>query len=328
METCLYDPIDGFFTAGRLRPGERGDFVTSPEVSPLFGSLIGAWAGSVARDGWALIEVGSGSGNLLSAMHEAVPSLDPWAVERSDAARAATSALVPDAVVVDSVADVLATHAVVVMNEVLDNAPAALVRRRGERYLEVAVGVEGEALVLTEVEARSAVVSWAERFLQDLAEGRLASVQIGAWQLLTDILERFDGVALCVIDYGGGSAMLTAQPEEHVVRTYRHQRTGFDFLAEPGDTDITVDVNVDAVVELGTVFGAKVAAMTQREFLLQVGARTLLDTLTDTEHEAARSGDVMTQLKTRSESVGLRALLDPAGFGTFKVVTMLREPDA
>ena len=68
MELSLYDAEDGFFSAGGLRPGVEGDFVTSPEVSPWFGRLLGSWASTALPDSDPLfIEVGAGSGSLVAA---------------------------------------------------------------------------------------------------------------------------------------------------------------------------------------------------------------------------------------------------------------------
>ena len=72
MEICLYDSENGFFTAGALRPGTDGDFVTSPEVSPWFGRLIGRWVGASTPDDWPIVEIGrydlrGGSNNFPSS---------------------------------------------------------------------------------------------------------------------------------------------------------------------------------------------------------------------------------------------------------------------
>ncbi|HEY7704745.1 MAG TPA: hypothetical protein VID03_07960, partial [Acidimicrobiia bacterium] len=68
METALYDPDGGFFTGERLRSVKAGDFLTSPEVSPMFGEMIGRFV-SHERDRvgepFVLAEVGAGSGSLL-----------------------------------------------------------------------------------------------------------------------------------------------------------------------------------------------------------------------------------------------------------------------
>lgn len=326
MEACLYDPVDGFFSAGGVRPGEGGDFVTSPEVSPWFGTLIGSWVASVAQPGWALVEIGAGSGSLLSPLVSVTPGLDPWAVERSPSARLAVEQIVPDAVVVGSVKDVEATHAVVVMNEVLDNVPAALVRRHDTGWREIAVDSDGNSLVLTEVEARAEVIRWADEFLHDLEPGGLGSVQLKAGQLIASILSKFDGVAVCVVDYGGTGSALANLREADVVRTFKRQRTGFDFLADPGATDVTVDVNTDAVVAAAARRGAAATVVSQRGFLTANGAIELIEHLTTVERSAAHDGDVMGQLKARSDGVGLRALVDDRGFGSFSVVLIERSP--
>lgn len=326
MEMCLYDPEEGFFSAGRVRPGEGADFVTSPEVSPWFGRLIGRWVESVAPPEWPVVEIGGGSGALLASLVAELTDLDPWAVERSQSARELIGAVLPEGNVVDSVGQVDAPHAVVVINEVLDNVPASLVRRTATGWDEVAVDRQKNALILTEVAARAEVAAWADSFLDQLEPGGLGTVQVRAQSLLTEILETFDGVAVCIVDYGGAGADLATLPAGDVVRTYKRQRTGLDLLQSPGETDITVDVNTDALVSIGRNAGADVEVTSQRHFLLAHGAGDQLDRIRTAETEAARSGDVMSQLKARSDAVGLRALLNLSGFGGFRVVTMTREP--
>jgi SAM-dependent MidA family methyltransferase len=328
MELCLYDPSFGFFSAGAVRPGQAGDFVTSPEISPLFGSLIGTWVSQVSPGGrWPLVEIGAGSGALLSSLAATLPDgQDTWAVERSEASLELIASIMPEATVAASISEVDSGDVVVVMNEVLDNVPAALVRRTETGWDEMVVDRDGDALVLAEVPARTEVAAWADSYLDSIPVGSVASAQLAASALMQEIFEQFDGVAVCVIDYGGSSQELSARTEVDLVRTYRHQRTGFDFLAHPGETDLTVDVNTDAIAAMGRAKGAQVTVRTQREFLNECGAQPMLKDIRDRENAAARAGDVMSQLKARSEAVGLRALVDPSGFGSFKVVTMTRKP--
>jgi SAM-dependent MidA family methyltransferase len=331
MEVCLYDPDHGFFSAGAVRPGERGDFVTSPEISPAFGTLLGRWVamGLPANpdSDWAGVEVGAGSGRLIGQLVAHTDSTTTvYAVERSGAARDAIAESVPAVSVVPDIDHVAASHVIVVLNEVLDNAPASLVRRREEGWVEVTIDVRGEDLVLTERRARPDVDTWANEHLGSLAVGSIATVQISAGDLIDTILNRYDGVSMCVIDYGGTTDELASRTSKDVVRTYRHQRTGFDYLLHPGETDITVDVNIDALATLGRQNGAMVTVKSQREFLIDLGATDLIDDLRLKEYRLAASGDVMGQLNARSDAIGVEALIDPNGFGSFRVVTFDREP--
>ncbi len=332
MERCLYDPEHGFFSAGAVRPGERGDFVTSPEISPAFGQLIGRWvAGRLARQPErevAVVEIGSGSGSLIGQLDNACESATPlYAVERSEAARDLIRDVVPGVTVVSDIGEIRATNVVVVMNEVLDNMPAALVRRTKDGWVEVAVSVDdSESLELVGIPPRTAVEQWADEHLGPIGIGGVATVQIAAQELVARLLTDFEAVSVCIVDYGGSTAELADRTDRTIVRTYRHQHTGFDYLRHPGETDITVDVNTDALVATAHHHGASVTTMTQRHFLNDLGAEDLIAEFRKLEAELARRGDVMGQLTARSDALGVSTLVDKHGFGSFKVVTIDREP--
>ena len=97
MNRCLHDPQDGYY-ATRPAIGERGDFVTAPQVSQMFGELIGlwlieAWRGLGSPGRVILAEAGPGDGTLMADVLRA-SRLDPafraaarlWLIETSDAA--------------------------------------------------------------------------------------------------------------------------------------------------------------------------------------------------------------------------------------------------
>ncbi len=323
MHFCLYDPKVGFFASGDVRSGAHADFVTSPEVSHWFGRLVGRWARDVAPSREAsLVEVGAGSGSLLEPL---IDEVGGWpgslaAVEVSDSARRAITSRIPDATVVPHIEDLgHRADAVVVANELLDNLPVRLVERTGHRWAELKVASIGGTLTLEHWPADRDLSGWCDEMLGPVPEGALMTAQIGVERWIGSLLTSIDPAQVCIFDYAGTTKELARRPRSEVVRTFHRQRSGFDFLDNPGATDITVDVNVDVVRKVAVSAGCSVTITDQRSFLMHLGAREILAQLQDREHECARAGDVLGQLHVRSEATNLRALLDPFGFGGFCV---------
>ena len=323
MDRCLYG-VDGFFTAGRGSPGREGDFVTSPEVSPHFGGLLSHWVEEAApRAESPIIDVGAGSGALLASMGSSHRPL--YAVERSPVAR---RSIADRAVGVDLLATVdelpdLA-HGVVIANELLDNLPFALARRTSDGWTEVGAGTDGEAIVWRDLPIRDSVAAWCSEFFPDVGVGTLVSAQLDAAEWLTGVIGRFASLAMCVIDYAASSDELARRRPDDLVRAYRRHTVPQDWFTRPGSTDITVDVNADAVVAAATRAAADVALTTQRQFLLDHGAAGVLEGLLADEREAAAHGRVMDQLAARSQRIDVEALLDPSGLGGFSVFVITK----
>jgi len=321
MAACLYDADAGFFTSGTLRAGEDGDFLTSPEASPWFGRLLGRWALSHLETDGILVEAAAGSGALLEPLVSELgeQAVSFYATEISAPARAEIKQRVPAVQVVEGIEEIPPAHpAVVIANELLDNLPFRLVDRIGGRWVEFCVGKVDGTLSL-EHRRHDSLEEWCDTVLGSAPDGALMTAQTGVETWLTEVLEHFDTLDMCIVDYAGTTSELAERPRNDVVRTYHGHRSGFDFLGEPGATDITCDVNIDAVVSTARRCGASVATTDQRSFLIALGALDVLDELTDLEHRRARAGDVMGQLEVRSEAVNLRTLIDPGGFGGFTV---------
>jgi len=323
MELCLYDPDGGFFSAGAVRPGTDADFVTSPEVSPWFGRLIGRWAAEQSRGGPAtLLEIGGGSGSLLEPLvHEVGDAFEEIvAVEASGSARRAIADRVPIVRIVDAISDVPSeVRAVVVANEVLDNIPARLVERSSDGWSELRVGESAGGLALQTIDADAGLSAWCDTWLGVVPEGAVLTAQMGVETWLRVLLEHFAATRILIIDYAATTERLVHRRRSDIVRGFARQRTGHDVLASPGATDITVDVNADVVVAVAEALGATVSVTDQRSFLTELGAVDVLDGLAELSHERARAGDVMGQLVARSDATNLRAVCDPVGLGGFSV---------
>ena len=144
--------------------------------------------------------------------------------------------------------------------------------------------------------------------------------RLRACQWVGDALDRLDEGALVVIDYGDTAEGLENRRGEGTLRTYRDHHLGPPPLAEPGETDITADVNFTAVMEAAREAGGSVALLRQDEFLVNLGLRERIDDLRKQELQLARAGDELHRLQVRSMRTGAETLLHPRGLGAFQVL--------
>ena len=328
MDLVLYDPDDGYFATGTLRSSKSGDFLTSPEVSPLFGATLARFVTSELErtDGDVIVEIGGGSGSLLRPLLDAIDrEVRVWSVEASSAARSAIASGVPEACVVASLDDLPSGFdGVVLANEVADNIPVALAVRTADGWAERMVGVDDGRLVLVDAEARDVVAQWCKSHAGDVPAGGQVEVQIRAGEWLRGILGRITKGAAVVIDYGDDAAGLSSRRAEGTLRTYQAHHLGPDPLLAPGTMDITVDVAFDALEEIGAAEGFETSVTTQRDFLEVLGLRGDRDRMRAEELDLARSGDVWTRLQLKSRVTEIDTLLHARGLGDFRVLVARR----
>lgn len=324
MEMALYDPGDGFFGAGRLRSHREGDFLTSSEVSPLFGETLARFvAGECDRIGPldAVIDCGAGSGALLVGLIDEIPDLPAYAVEVSPAARESIQIRVSGVVVVGALDEIPERlRGVIIANELVDNLPAAVAVRTGDGWEEEAVAIGGTGLAPVRAPIRPEVAAWAERNAPGLPPGARVEVQLAAANWLRTALDRLAAGAVVVIDYGDTSDGLRPRRAQGTIRTYRAHHLGPDPLLEPGATDITMDVDFSALSEVAEEAGAAVEYWSQAAFLTHWGLRDRLGEIRHAELEAARAGRTMDRLVLRNQVTEAETLLHPRGLGDFRIL--------
>ena len=294
MQAALYAPRLGYYVNGAHKLGEGGDFVTAPELSPLFGETLATWLAPVLRDdldgSGTLLEFGAGSGRLAADVITTLRELGVawaryWIIEVSPDLRARQQAHLESVLAPEEYARVAWLDAlpdtpvrgVVLANEVLDALPVELFRWREGRVWQVGVTSDaGGALTLAEREAPSALAEpvahlqaehgpWPEGYLSEWRPAQAAWVSA-----LAGVLEQ--GVAV-LVDYGFPRAAYYA-PERHqgtLVGYYRQQLIQ-DPLAHPGLMDLTASVDFTGVAEAADAAGLDVLAYAgQGEFLLGAG---------------------------------------------------------
>jgi SAM-dependent MidA family methyltransferase len=329
MQLALYAPGLGYYVAGARKFGEAGDFVTGPELSPLYGAAVARQVAAIldASADREIVEFGAGSGALAASLLDALAAQDASPsryriVEVSpslrEAQRSTIAARVPRMPARVEWIERLPPKidGAVVMNELLDAIPPRFVERREGAWLERGVTW------------RDGAFAWLARPLADPnvealarerypADGDYASeLNPAAEALVTTVGRRIASGALLVIDYGFPRHE-HYHPQRNggtLVGHYRHRVHADPFLW-PGLSDLTSHVDFTALSEAGVRAGLHVAGFaTQASFLLGCG---ILDRLRE-----VGAPESVAYLRAAS---AVQKLLSPAEMGElFKVLLLAR----
>ncbi len=281
---CLADPEHGYYRT-RQPFGRSGDFVTAPEISQLFGEMIGiflisAWAGSGRPEAVRLIEIGPGRGTMMADALRVIEKASPTLYA------AATVHLVETSQRLQTVQrqtllrhkeriawhtafeDVPDGFTLLAANELFDAVPLRQFVKTGGRFRERMVGLDSRGglafgLGVTTLEA-TLLPDHAHR----APEGTVfeaAPARTAVMMAIATRLRKADGTAL-VIDYGH----LQSGFGDTLQAVYRHE---FDApLNRPGEADLTSHVDFQALAEAAAAMGAHVhRPLSQGEFLVGLG---------------------------------------------------------
>ena len=310
MQLALYGE-GGFYTTGGRAGRRGGDFITSPEVGPLFGTVIAcaldAWwkeLGSPSR--FDVVECGAGPGTLarsiLAAQPECADAMHYVAVEISASQRA----LHPQGVESRETMPDGPITGVILANELLDNLPFRLFVFDGswmEAFVSQSSGGQFVEVLHTPVVVPSCLP-------QNVPLGSRAPIQDAAASWVRDCLSKIRNGRLLLFDYCSAStADISLTPWREWLRTYRDQGRGTHYLSDPGSQDITTQVMLDQLP-------AGFIASTQADFLKQWGINELVSEGTDYWESMKNAPDVAA-MKMRSRSTEAKLLTDQASLGVF-----------
>ncbi|HLY51644.1 MAG TPA: SAM-dependent methyltransferase [Steroidobacteraceae bacterium] len=336
MELALYAPGLGYYSAGSVKLGPGGDFVTAPEMSELFGRCLARQCAGVLREtGGGILELGAGSGALAATVLAALESEgrlpDRYAILEVSAdlaarQRARIAALAPrlrERVVWLERLPPAPLRGVILANEVADALPCRRFTLRGGSVRELGVRLAPDGS-FQDAEAEperalaagcAAVLGGALRALADGYTSEL-NLRLAPWiRALGECLER--GVLL-LTDYGLPRAhYYHPQRSSGTLRCHFRQRAHEDPFVNLGLQDITAWVDFTRVAEAAHEAGLEVAGFaTQAAFLLALGL----------EQEVAAAADIVTRSRLAGEA---RRLVMPEEMGeAFKAMALARGYDA
>jgi SAM-dependent MidA family methyltransferase len=289
MELALYAPGLGYYSAGSRKLGGGGDFITAPEMSPLFGRTLARQVADImAHSAPHVLELGAGSGklavDLLGELERQGKLPDSYSIlEVSADLRERQQALLQDCLPhlmprvhwLDALPEQIS--GVIIGNEVLDALPVHLVHWTDSRIMEIGVSHEGEQFIWEErLPETPALLEIAQQI--SVPDDYISEISLTARGLVSSLCDRLGSGALLFIDYGFG-AREYYHPQRNtgtLMCHYRHHAHDDPFFL-PGLQDITAHVDFTAIAESAIDHGASLLGYTsQAHFLLNCGITELL----------------------------------------------------
>jgi SAM-dependent MidA family methyltransferase len=335
MNRVLYEPGLGYYSAGMTKFGAAGDFITAPEISPLFGRCLAQQFESIFSQGCArqLLEFGAGSGRLCEQIFSSLTAPVSYSIVEVSAdlkvrqqqyLREKLSPGVFESIEwLESLPEYF--DGIMFGNEVLDAMPVNVVLKEGE-WQELGVGFDGERFVWQPYmspndRSRSDAIKTIQKVEAELIaagfgalpEGYCTEINLNYRPWLEALQASCHQAVILMIDYGYEQAHYYHPDRSSGTLTcyYRH-RTHPDPFVYPGLQDITAFVDFDAFADAAIDTGFTVCGLvSQRQFLLYNG-------LLEAAQELSEVGDTQAQIEVAKQ---IKTLMLPGEMGEkFQVV--------
>lgn len=318
VELALYHPESGYYARAASPIGKAGDFVTAPQISPVFSFAIARLVREfVSRAGGELsdiVDIGCGDGALIHSLciEAASDHARFWGIDRA-LGRVQERDGVTFAGTYDEVRG--SGPRLVISNELFDALPFARLVQRGEHLHELWVSERDGALDWTEHEASPVYDDYFARQEIALADGQFADISLEWDAFYADILRMTPRGLVVTFDYGFPRQQLFHPRVRRfgTAAAYAHHRVSRDLLADPGEQDLTAHINFSDLIEAGERAGFRTRFFDrQAKFLLTLGITEHELFKPSTELEAASLEDGVRLLDARDEA---RRLVLPDGIG-------------
>ena len=324
MELALHAPGFGYYSAGARKFGADGDFVTAPELGPLFGRTLARQAAQVLRAGVTdIIEIGAGSGRLACDLLAELAVLDclplrylilETSADLGERQRALLQRELPHLVARVTWLDTLPASfaALVIGNEVLDAMPVHLIQTRENGIAELGVTEKNAVFEWSAQPATGSVLAVASEL--GLPAGYTTEIHLAAHAFVRTLASSLaHGVAL-LIDYGfPAREYYHPQRSSGTLMCHYRQHSHEDPFCLVGLQDITAHVDFSAIADAALQSGLDLLGYaSQAQFLINCGITDIL--------AATPADDAAAYLPLAAQA---QQLMSPAEMGElFKVIAL------
>ncbi|SMN16533.1 COG1565: Uncharacterized conserved protein [uncultured Candidatus Thioglobus sp.] len=282
MQLALYYPKLGYYRSGSEKFGEKGDFITAPETSDLFGFCLARQCAQVLKKTDDILEFGAGSGILAAQILFELGRLDclpqhyyilELSAELQHRQKQTIAKALPE--LLDRVVwlNELPTgfNGVVIANEVLDAMPAKRIIQKNNKFYELGVGIEKDTL--TWQVKKEVIQEGAVKLPPLMSDGHTTEINKQALAWVDSLYDALENALILLIDYGmHRGEYFHPQRTDGTLRCYYQHKASDDPFINIGEQDISTSVNFSDISDQAKLSGFKVSGYaTQALFLISLG---------------------------------------------------------
>lgn len=321
MGAALYHPELGYYMKEKPKVGKKGDFITTSNVSDLYGRMMAKWFSHVCNKTNmqpVFCEIGAGNGRFANAFlqewHEIYQTpLQYIIVESSPFHRKLQKELLkPDfsVVQVESLGELASFEGMMFSNELFDALPVHVIEMVNGQLVEIMVGIKNEELYEKEVPlSNPEILAFIRESKLDLKEKQRIEIPVTMGKMLQDISRVLTKGIVVTADYGYSNEewKLPARAKGSLRGYFQHQMIN-NVLQYPGEMDITSHIHFDYLIQKGQQVDLMfLTKLRQDEFLLKAGILKELENHYDP--------NPFSEVSKRNRAV--RSLIMPSGMSTF-----------
>ncbi|MGG0716508.1 SAM-dependent methyltransferase [Robertmurraya massiliosenegalensis] len=319
IEEALYHPEWGYYMKEGVKVGRKGDFITTSNVSDIYGRLIAKWFIQQKEElqlPSVVCEVGAGNGRFAAAFIDewhknSEESLSYFIVEASPYHRQLQKELLGSCIQqVESIENLKPFHGFIFSNELFDAFPVHVVECHHNQLFEVMITVEGDQLVEKKVPLNNVEI---EEFIEEsgltLQSKQRIEIPLAMGRMIRNLTDAVERGWFVTVDYGYRDAEWgeAIHRDGSLRGYYKHEQVN-DVLKHVGEMDITSHVHFDSLIRMGEENGLEfVRIQRQDEFFLSIGILEELENHDDP--------NPFSEVSRRNRSI--KSLIMPSGMSTY-----------